>query len=213
MFQPPIFREERTEPMHAMMRAHPFATLVSSATGALTADHVPLVLYDEGEWGVLRGHVAAGNPLYRETQGADAIDALAVFRGPQSYVTPGWYASKTEHGKVVPTWNYVAVHARGPLRFVREADWLMAHLRDLTVQHESHRPKPWEVADAPSDFIARQLKGLVGFEVEIAELTGTWKMSQNKGEADREGVEAGFAAAGDATSKVMSALVRERART
>ena len=120
MFQPPIFREDRLEVMHALMREHPFATVVSAATGALSADHVPLVLHDGGGHGVLRGHLGAGNPLCRETAGA--IEVLAIFQGPQSYVTPSWYASKREHGKVVPTWNYVVVHARGALRFVRDAD-------------------------------------------------------------------------------------------
>ena len=216
MFQPPVFREDRVEVMHALMREHPFATLVSSATGTLTADHVPLVLHAEagsgaGGNGLLRGHLAAGNPLVRgapKRAGEATIDVLAIFQGPQSYVTPSWYASKREHGKVVPTWNYVVVHARGRLRLVRETGWMLAHLRELTARHESHRPEPWAVEDAPSDFVARQLKGLVGFEIELKELSGTWKVSQNKGEADRRGVEAGFAA--DPERASMAALVRER---
>lgn len=211
MFQPPIFREERADVMHALMRAHPFATIVSAATGALTADHVPLVLHEEGEGVILRGHVAAGNPLFRQTDGA--IETLAIFQGPQSYVTPSWYASKREHGKVVPTWNYVVVHARGTLRFVRETDWLLQHLRELTAQHESHRPEPWEVADASAEFVARQLKGLVGFEIAIGDLAGTWKVSQNKNAADSKGVEDGLRDEGDPLKASVSNLVRERART
>ena len=208
MFQPTIFREERTAVMHALMRAHPFATLVSYATGGLTADHVPLVLHAEvGEQGALRGHVAAGNPLFRETEGA--VDVLAIFQGPQTYVHPGWYASKAEHGKVVPTWNYAVAHARGRLRFIRDTEWVVAHLHALTAQHESHRPAPWAVSDAPADFVARQLKGLVGFEIAIEALEGTWKVSQNKHEADRAGVVAGLDAEG---GEDVAALVRERGR-
>lgn len=212
MFQPPIFREDRTEVMHALMREHAFATIVSSATGALTADHMPLVLHDEvGERGVLRGHVAAGNPLWRETRDLDAIEVLAIFQGPQTYVHPGWYASKAEHGKVVPTWNYVVAHARGSLRFIRETEWLLDHLHALTDRHESHRPVAWKVSDAPADFVTRQLKGLVGFEITIEALEGTWKVSQNKSEADRQGVEVGLRAEG-AVGEAVSDLVRERAR-
>ena len=211
MFQPPIFREERAGVMHALMRAHPFATIVSSVTGQLTADHVPLVLHEEvGTHGALRGHVAAANPLFRRTDGP--IEVLAIFQGPQTYVTPSWYASKREHGKVVPTWNYVVAHARGALRFIRETDWLLQHLRDLTRQHESHRDLPWEVSDAPPEFVARQLKGLVGFEVAIHELAGTWKVSQNKSEADSEGVRSGLLEDGSAERTAISRLIEERAR-
>lgn len=212
MFQPPVFREDRLDVMHDLMRAHPFATLVSSATGYLSADHVPLVLHaGESETGVLQGHVAAANPLFRETAGP--IDVMAIFQGPQSYITPSWYASKKEHGKVVPTWNYVVVHARGTLRFVRETDWLLTHLQDLTMQHESHRATPWAVSDAPHDFVTRQLKGLVGFEIEVADLSGTWKVSQNKNAADREGVEVGLLNENSPEKTSVSELVRDRART
>lgn len=206
MFQPPVFREDRPEVMRAMMRAHPFATLVSAAAGPLAADHVPLVLV-EGDDGSdrLQGHLAAGNPLCRA--GADETPVLAVFQGPQAYVTPGWYPSKRAHGKVVPTWNYVAVHARGRLRLVRDAAWLMRHLHALTDRHESERAQPWAVSDAPEDFVARQLRGLVGFEIAVDDLQGTWKVSQNKAPADREGVAAGFAD----EANPMAALVKERA--
>jgi transcriptional regulator len=151
--------------MQNLMVAHPFATIVSAATGVLTADHVPLVLHDdEGEHGMLRGHIAVANPLFRETEGA--MEVLTVFQGPQTYVTPSLYASKQEHGKVVPTWNYVVVHARGTLKFTRETQWLLRHLDDLTTQHESHRPEPWAVSDAPEDFVTRQLRGLGSVEIQ-----------------------------------------------
>ncbi|MEM8836811.1 MAG: FMN-binding negative transcriptional regulator [Pseudomonadota bacterium] len=209
MYQPPIFREDRKDVMHALMRAHPFATIVSSVTGELTADHVPLVLQEEvGEYGVLQGHFAAGNPLFREANGP--IEVLTIFQGPQTYISPSYYASKEEHGKVVPTWNYVVVHARGTLQFVRETDWLLDHLNALTGAQEGHRPAPWQVSDAPSDYIARQLRGLVGFEIVIDDLAGTWKVSQNKSTADRAGVEAGLRSEADLDKAAISDLVRDR---
>lgn len=210
MRQPPIFSENRVPVMQALMTAHPFATIVSSATGTLSADHVPLVLHDdEGAQGVLRGHIAVTNPLYRETEGP--IDVLCVFQGPQTYVTPSWYASKKAHGKVVPTWNYVVVHARGRLVFKTDAPWLLRHLDDLTNQHESHRPAPWAVGDAPDAFIARQLRSLVGFEIAITELQGTWKVSQNKDLADWTGVRDGLRQTDSGDARAIGDLVEARA--
>ena len=208
MFQPAAFQEDDVQEMHAVMRAHPFATLVSQATGALTADHVPLVLHDEGSHGTLHGHLARANPLVR-AEAAHGSEALVVFQGPQGYVTPSWYASKREHGKVVPTWNYVAVHARGALSFHRDTEWMMRHLEALTAQHESHRELPWAVSDAPANYVERMLRGLVGFEIPIESLEGTWKMSQNKSAADREGVERGLRPTGE-EGMAVARLVSER---
>ena len=189
------------------MREHPFAILVSSATGRLSADHVPLAVHPElSKVGIIRGHIAAGNPLCRESQGA--IDALAVFQGPHAYVSPGWYTSKQEHGKAVPTWNYAVVHAHGTLRFCSDEDWLKDHLADLTTRHEAHRSSPWAIADAPDEYIARMLQRLVGFEIDIETLSGTWKMSQNKSDRDREGVASGLLAENSAHSAAVSQLVK-----
>lgn len=194
MFQPPVFREERTGVMHALMRAHPFATVVSSARGQLNADHVPLVLHaeDPEALGTLRGHFAAANPLVRD--GGPEDEVLAVFQGPQRYISPGWYPSKHEHGKAVPTWNYAVVHARGTLQLIRDEDWLLSHLEALTNTHETGRAQPWRVHDAPKDYIAKQMRALAGFEIRITALEGKWKVSQNKSEADRQGVAEGLAA-------------------
>ncbi len=209
MFQPAAFREDRIEVMHDLMIAHPFATLVSSGSGGLTADHVPLVLHtDAGGLGVLRGHVAVANPLFGTSDAPQEV--LAVFQGPHSYVTPSWYASKAEHGKVVPTWNYVAGHARGVLRFRRDAAWVRRHLEDLTAQHEGRRPAPWAVSDAPEDFIARQMRGLVGFEIALHDVQGKWKVSQNRPASDRVGVAAGLGDTGDAAAGEIAAWVRAR---
>lgn len=210
MFQPPVFREERHSVMRDLIRAHPFATIVASATGCLTADHVPLVLKTGQDTHSLQGHIAVANPLFRSTD--DPFDVLTIFQGPQTYVTPSWYATKHEHGKVVPTWNYVVVHARGQLRFTQETGWLLRHLADLTHQHESHRAEPWAVTDAPSDFVHRKLRGLVGFEIGIEHMQGTWKVSQNKELKDWTGVKAGLEADPSPDAARIAQLVGERAR-
>lgn len=211
MSQPAIFREDRIDVMQDLIRTHPFAVVVASASGALSADHVPLVLHaEEGRMGTLRGHFGAANPLFRATD--EPIPVLSVFQGPHSYVTPSWYVSKSEHGRVVPTWNYAVVHARGALRFIRDADWLLRHLDDLTAQHEAHRQEPWALSDAPDEFVKRQLRGLVGFEIAIADLTGTWKMSQNRIRPDRQGVAAGLRRDHGSDKEAVATLVEERAR-
>lgn len=210
MFQPPVFQEERQEVMEALIFAHPFATVVASATGALSADHVPLVLKTKSGKAHLEGHIAVNNPLFRET--SEPFEVLTIFQGPQTYVTPSWYASKQEHGKVVPTWNYVVVHVRGELRFTQEPAWLLRHLDDLTNQHESHRPAPWAVSDAPTDFVERQLRGLAGFEIAISDMQGTWKVSQNKALKDWAGVKAGLEDDATPDAIEIARLVEERAR-
>ena len=204
MQQPPVFREERTDVLHDMIRAHPLATLVTQPGGRLDADHVPMVLGVTDESATLQGHIHAANPLARHAgEPGEPGEALALFHGPHTYVSPGWYASKAEHGRVVPTWNYVAVHARGPLRLIRDRNWLVAHLKALSAQHESHRAEPWRLEDAPSDYTEKLLRGIVGVELSVAELSGVWKLSQNKSEADRAGVRAGLEAEGSAVAALI----------
>jgi transcriptional regulator len=172
VYQPPAFREDRVEIMHDLMCAQPFATLVTTGSNGMTADHLPLILLAVGsERGILQGHVARPNPVWSDVD--PSVDALAIFHGPHHYVTPSWYPSKAAHGKVVPTWNYAVVHAYGSLRAIEDADWLMAHLKALTARQESGRDTPWVI---------------VGFEIEISRLEGKQKMSQNRDEADRAGV-------------------------
>jgi transcriptional regulator len=191
MYQSAQFQEERIGVMHDLMRTHPFATLISFGGDGITADHIPLVLHNAGgERGTLRGHVARANPL---AKGFDAsVDVLAIFQGPHHYVTPAWYASKKEHGKVVPTWNYAVVHAYGPMRMINDADWLLEQVSTLTAQHEAAREQPWAVSDAPADFTQKMLKAIVGLEIPINRLQGKWKVSQNRPEADRKGVADGL---------------------
>ncbi len=211
MFQPPIFREERIDIMQKLMNDHPFATLVSSIAGDLSADHIPLILHPElSKNGTIRGHIAVANPLWLNAEGE--IQVLAIFQGPQAYISPSWYPSKKQHEKVVPTWNYVVVHAHGTLRFIRDRDWILEHLGVLTKHNENHRPSPWAVSDAPDEFVARQLKGIVGIEIEVKTLTGKWKVSQNKNKKDREGVEQGLLSQKSEQAIAVSNLVRDTAK-
>lgn len=210
MYQPPAFVETRLDVLHALIAAHPLATLVTTTTGGLGADHLPLILDPEaGAQGVLRGHIAVANPLWQATRESDTtFDALAIFQGPQAYVSPSWYPSKAAHGKVVPTWNYAVVHAHGRVRLTRDAEWLRRLLHDLTTRNEAGRTTPWVMADAPVEFTERQLRGIVGLELVIDRLDGKWKASQNKSDADRAGVAEGLAREADPMAQAMAALVR-----
>ena len=206
MYQQHHFQEERLGVMHDLIRAHPLATLVSYSEDGLTANHIPFVLHtDLSERGTLRGHVAKGNPIWK---GYDkSVEVLAIFQGPQHYVTPAWYPSKKEHGRAVPTWNYVVVHAYGPLTVVDDLDGLLEHLQTLTSQHEKGRDQPWAVSDAPKDYIDRMLKGIIGLELPITRLEGKWKVSQNRPEKDREGVVRGLKSEGTTSAALMADLV------
>lgn len=202
MYEAAAFLEDRVEVMHALITAHPLATLVTQSALGLEANHIPLLIDPEpGPWGTLRGHVARANPLWR-TFNADT-DVLAVFQGPQGYITPSWYPSKAQHGKVVPTWNYAVVHAHGPLKIIDDTEWLRKLVTRLTVSQESPRDKPWQVTDAPSDYIDTMLKAIVGIEIPVTRMQGKWKMSQNRLQPDREGVMRGLEERGDEASLAM----------
>jgi transcriptional regulator len=200
MYLPKHFEQHDPAALQALMREHPLAALVSSGPDGLTADHVPLE-YDATTQ-TLRGHVARANPLWRQAGGQPV---LAIFRGAQAYITPSWYPGKAEHHKVVPTWNYAVVHAHGTLRVVDNAPWVHGLVSGLTGHHEARRPQPWAVSDAPEPYIEQMLQAIVGIEIPVARLVGKWKISQNRGAADRDGVAAGLAADGMAA---MATLVR-----
>ncbi len=190
MYTPPAFREDDPQTLRRLMREARLATLVTSTAAGLVATPLPLLLDEtEGEHGVLYGHVARANPQWTQ---APIGDALAIFHGPDAYVTPSWYAAKREHGKVVPTWNYAAVHAYGPVTFFDDADELLRVVSRLTDLHEGIRAEPWAVADAPDPFIRSQLKGIIGLRMPITRLEGKQKMSQNRSPADRLGVVRGL---------------------
>ncbi len=189
MYQPDLFRVDDVAQMHALMRARPFATLVSAGSLGLYASHLPTVLKDEGAYGTIECHLARPNPHCQDLAGGEA---LMIFAGADGYITPNWYPSKFQHGKVVPTWNYAVVHAHGRPAVMRDADWLRRHVGELTAQQERGAAKPWALADAPETYVATMLRGIVGFRFAITRLEGKWKMSQNRELQDRHGVVAGL---------------------
>jgi transcriptional regulator len=203
MYLPTHFEQHDAAALAALMREHPLAALVTLQDGQPTADHIPLE-YDAATK-TLRGHVARANPLWRVAAGQPV---LAIFSGPQAYVSPNWYASKAATHKVVPTWNYTVVHAHGVLRALDEAPWVHALVSRLTAHHEAPQPVPWAVADAPEDYVQQMLRAIVGIEIPVERLVGKWKVSQNRSAADRQGVVAGLQA-GDADARAMAALVRD----
>nr|WP_316651266.1 FMN-binding negative transcriptional regulator [uncultured Gellertiella sp.] len=204
MYQPPHFRQDDLDLQHALIRAHPLALVITAGQSGILANPVPVHL-DAGasEKGTLRLHVARANPQWQEIEAG--ADLLLVFEGPDAYVTPSFYQTKRDTGKVVPTWNYVMVQVRGRATVHQDADWLQRQITALTEGQENGRPDPWAVSDAPHDFIAMQMRAIIGVEVEITEITGKWKVSQNRPEADRQGVVAGYEAAGNAE---MAGLVK-----
>ena len=187
MYNPKLHEENRLDILHQLMRDYPLATLVVMGEGELVANAIPFYLdSSRGEFGTLVAHISRANPLWQLP--ATDIAALVVFQGAQGYITPSWYATKAETGKVVPTWNYVVVQARGVPRFIQDRDWLLTHVSQLTETHEQGRKIPWQVSDAPEEFIERLLNGIVGLEIPLETINGKWKTSQNRPEADKQSV-------------------------
>lgn len=209
MYIPRQFDQQDIAELHRLMRELPLATLVGTSADGLTANHIPLYLVDDGSaFGVLRGHVARANPLWSDLQNADV---LAIFHGPQAYISPSWYATKQEGGKVVPTWNYAVVHAHGKLRAIDDAAWIRAQMTALTAQQEARFDAPWAVSDAPPDFTDKLIGAVVGIEIVIARLQGKWKVSQNQPEKNRQTVVQGLTT-GDESDTRMASLVKQHGR-
>jgi transcriptional regulator len=209
MYTPPAFAEDGAAALAALVAARPLGLLIAVGPEGAIADPVPF-LHDPapGPFGVLRAHVARANPQAAALAANPA--ALVVFQGPDGYVTPSWYATKRETGKVVPTWNYVIAQARGRARIIEDDDWLRAQIEALTRRHEQPRPEPWAVDDAPAPFVAAQMRGIVGVEIAVEAVEAKTKMSQNRPEADRRGVAAGFAAEAAPEAAALAALVRAK---
>ena len=208
MYLPNAFAEDRLEVRHGLMRAHPLATLIVTCADGVTADLIPFMLYaDEGAGGLglLRAHVARANPLWRQLEASPSC--LIVYQGPEAYISPSWYETKRTTHKVVPTWNYAMVQARGVARVVDDAVWLRRQLDDLTASQEGRLPEPWQPSDAPADFLAATMKGIVGIEIPIDSLVGKWKVSQNRGAEDQRGVVAGLQSQ---SGQAMAGLVAAR---
>ena len=209
MYIPRHFEQDDIATLHALMRNHPLCTLVTLSADGLNANHLPLHLSPEpGLYGILRGHVARVNPVWSNVN-ADT-EVLAVFQGPQAYITPSWYPTKAESGKAVPTWNYTAVHAYGTLRCVEDQEWLRNHLDALTNAQEAVFSAPWKVSDAPDDYISKMLNAIVGIEITITRLQGKWKTSQNQPEGNRAGIERGLRTNGTTEAGLMADLVQGR---
>jgi transcriptional regulator len=206
MYQPKHFEETRAEVMHALVASQPLCTLVTLSDEGLVADQIPLLLrHGEGPMGTLVGHVARANPLWRATRLDTPV--LAIFQGPQHYISPNWYPTKEEHGKAVPTWNYVVVQARGVLRIHDDAAWVRQQATQITNQQEKPSAKPWAVEDAPRDYTDSMIRAVVGISVEVTQWAGKWKVSQNQPGVNRAGVVSALAGLSDAQAVAMAALV------
>jgi transcriptional regulator len=211
MYIPRHHEETRLDVLHGLIESQPLASLITMGSSGLFASHLPMVLHRDGApKGLLRGHLSRANAQWRDF--SPSVEALAIFSGPQHYITPSWYPEKSETGKVVPTWNYAVVHAYGPLRVIEDPAWLLTHLNSLTSTHEAGSPTPWHVSDAPEDFIASIAKGIVGIELPIHRIEGKWKVSQNQSERTRAAVVQGLEELNTPESLAMRDLVAGKRR-
>lgn len=210
MYLPAQFEEKRLDVLHQLVLRHPFGTLVTLDPSGLNANHIPFEIDSEpsaaAPFGTLRAHVARSNPVWRNFD--PAVAALAIFQGAHAYITPSWYQTSQEAGKV-PTWNYMVVHAYGPLWIIDDAAWLRTLVDRQTVRHEAAFDTPWKVAGAPGAYIDKQLAAIVGIEIPLTKMIGKWKVSQNRPQADREGVATALRMRGDADSLAMADAVEQ----
>jgi transcriptional regulator len=211
MYLPSHFEEVRVPVLHDLVRAHPLGALVTLTPGGLDANHIPFIVDpDPAPLGTLRGHVARANPLWRDL--SRDVEALVIFQGAGAYISPSWYPTKRETGKVVPTWNYAVVHAHGTPRIIEDRTWLRGFVDALTRRHEAKRPEPWHITDAPADYVETMLGAIVGLEIPITRLVGKWKVSQNRPVEDRDGVIEGLRHEGGPSAAAMAQLVGEARR-
>jgi transcriptional regulator len=209
MYVPSHFAETRVDTMHRLIGDHPLGTLVTFAAGELNANHIPFEVEADGSaFGTLRAHVARSNPVWRDC--SSPVECLTVFQGAQAYVSPSLYPTKQEHGRAVPTYNYMVVHAYGPLQVVDDPLWLRGLLERLTARHEAGRPQPWTLGDAPADYLDKMLGAIVGIEIPITKLIGKWKVSQNQPRVNQVGVEAGMREQGGEDALAMANVIAER---
>lgn len=208
MYIPTLHRLDERESLHALMAAHPLGAWVCAGPGGLVANHLPFLLHRQrGPLGTLVGHVARANPVWRQLDGLSP--SVVMFQGPQAYISPGWYPGKAEHGRVVPTWNYAVAHAHGVARAFDDREALLDLLHALTDAHEASQARPWNVSDAPADFIDGFLRAVVGIEIPIDRLEGKLKASQDEARADREGTVHGLRALASDDAQAMATLVQQ----
>lgn len=209
MYIPSNFNEKRREVLHGLMQEHPLGTLVTLGASGLNANHIPFEIdAGIGEHGVLRAHIARANPLWSDTR--PDVEALVVFQGAHSYISPSWYPTKEVDGRAVPTWNYMVVHAYGPMKIIDDATWIRAQLERLSRHHEAGRARPWTLDDAPADYIEKLLRAIIGIEIPISRLSGKWKVSQNQPEVNRAGVVQGLREEDGDVARAMAEAVAGR---
>ena len=208
MYLPTHFAEERDETIGRLIADYPLGTLVTLGSEGLSANHIPFMFDAEaGPHGTLRGHVARGNAVWHDH--TSEHEALVIFQGPQAYISPNWYPTKQDEHRVVPTYNYAVVHAYGELVVHDDEKWLRAFLGRLTKRMELPQARPWKMGDAPQDYLATMVQGIVGIEIVVSRLVGKWKVSQNRSPVDREGAAVGLRVAGGAEQAAMAALIAE----
>jgi len=211
MYIPKHFEVTDAKALLELIHDYPLATLVTTSASGLNANHVPMHITTMLEhYGTLRGHVARANPLLEDINGDN--QSLAIFHGPNTYITPSWYETKKEHGKVVPTWNYAVVHVYGRVQIVDDPKWLRAQIETLTNQNEAQFSEPWAVADAPVEFTEKLLESIVGIEMKITKLVGKWKVSQNQPSQNRESVNAGLSTSNQLDAQKMAEFVKETSK-
>jgi transcriptional regulator len=207
MYVPAHFEETRLDVIHGLIAAHELGTLVTLSSDGLNANHIPFEIDPTaGPFGTLRAHVARSNPVWRDIQ--EGAEPLVIFQGAQAYISPSWYPSKADDPRVVPTYNYMVVHAYGSMRVIDDPVWLRGLVARLTQRHEASMAQPWRIADAPEDYIEKMLAAIIGIEIPIARLLGKWKVSQNQPEQNRAGVADALRRQGGEQASMMAGQVR-----
>lgn len=205
MYIPRKFRQENAEELVALIQQHPFATLIMNSEQGVEALHLPVLLEQMGERLVLKAHIAKANDVWKKVK--NGAEALVIFNGPNCYVSPNHYPTKAEHGRAVPTWNYVVVHVKGAVSFTHDSDWIYGVIDELTSKHEAESPTPWTIADAPEEYIHKMLSAIVGVEIAVNSMIGKWKLSQNQPEINQQGVIQGLSSLNDAASQGVASMV------
>ena len=207
MYIPKRFLKDDIDKSKGMMVNHSFATLITHNESGVEANHIPLILNKLGQKDVLQGHIAKANPLWKNIK--DKSEVLIIFNGPNCYISPNYYPTKQENGKVVPTWNYISVHVKGIVSFIHDDQWILKMLNDLTNQYEANQPVPWSVSDAPQAYIDKMLSAIVGLEIDILSITGKWKVSQDKTEENKQGIIRGLSQGITSDAHNIAKLVKE----
>lgn len=205
MYTPKHFSQTDHDQLQQFIAAYPLAVLICNSATGMDGNHIPLYLDERNGGYVLKGHIASANTLNSEVENHSSV--LVIFQGPQGYISPDWYATKKEHGKVVPTWNYTAIYINGTISFITDNDWKLDMLNYLTNRQEQRAGTTWQVADAPAEFIDTMLSGIVGIEIVVDTLRSQWKLSQNQPEKNQDSVRAGLSQSSEPGSEALLAFM------